>query len=634
VNQSGKKVKDVDLQVLVSHFENYVKVVNLILSRIYEKNNRVQSLGKKLSKYRGRAYNLLRTVRYLSYRHNEEFRELAYERLHRNALEQAGRMLLADWTRRRLIDSAIRFLDESDDDMIRYLQKWRVPSDIVRKVRDRCDAIKKNGAGFHHALGVLRQIRLVIDKHILDTLEIGISWRSRQRKKVSSLLKKDSSEFQFALITVKSLIQSWIKNGYPFTIPQLRNYSLDFSASTENTPGQGYWFTLDLERKNEILLHIRLPPDIYGIHNDSSPYKDRTLSFRFLNWFPRAIVNDRMKAQIAEDSCDNNRAEQLRFRAAMFEDMHYQLLNTIEIQHLTHQFLKLKQKKENDVVELSTIEQRISKLKSARKSAPPILLLRGNKVSIQIPFLAPNGKVITDVLGEKEYHSKAGADRGIRVPVVLSVEKCDEYKDILLTINPLIRKRRIIRKQVYHLQSILERKKKNWDKKRSGQSYPAHILKKDRHFKSLWDKVCRLDREIARLIASKTVWFCESHRVKTLFFEDLRSFQAHAGSKGLSWSLSTNLWGKIIDTVRYMREALGHSKYSVWTVNPRHTSQTCHACGERGVRVDTETSTTEKKGGEYFYCENCDSHIHADINAARNIIHVHPGPSAVSGRTT
>ncbi|MHA1768461.1 MAG: zinc ribbon domain-containing protein [Candidatus Thorarchaeota archaeon] len=83
-----------------------------------------------------------------------------------------------------------------------------------------------------------------------------------------------------------------------------------------------------------------------------------------------------------------------------------------------------------------------------------------------------------------------------------------------------------------------------------------------------------------------------------------------------------------------MREALGHSKYSVWTVNPRYTSQTCHVCGERGIRVEGATSTTERKGGEYFYCAECDAHFHADINAARNIMHVHPGPSTVAGRTT
>ena len=102
----------------------------------------------------------------------------------------------------------------------------------------------------------------------------------------------------------------------------------------------------------------------------------------------------------------------------------------------------------------------------------------------------------------------------------------------------------------------------------------------------------------------------------------------------LSYNLSSNLWGKVIDTVRYMRESLGHSKYSVWTVNPRYTSQTCHVCGERGKRVEDENSTTKKKGGEYFYCEKCKEHFHADVNAARNIIHVQDNlSSAAPGRS-
>ena len=70
-------------------------------------------------------------------------------------------------------------------------------------------------------------------------------------------------------------------------------------------------------------------------------------------------------------------------------------------------------------------------------------------------------------------------------------------------------------------------------------------------------------------------------------------------------------------------------------VNPAWTSQTCHVCGERGVRVETETSTDERKGGEFFHCSKCDVHFHADVNAARNIIQVQQSkPSAVPGRTT
>jgi transposase len=53
------------------------------------------------------------------------------------------------------------------------------------------------------------------------------------------------------------------------------------------------------------------------------------------------------------------------------------------------------------------------------------------------------------------------------------------------------------------------------------------------------------------------------------------------------------------------------------------------------MRVEGKTSTTEKKGGEYFYCEKCDEHFHADVNAARNIMDVKKiKPSVVPGCTT
>ena len=111
------------------------------------------------------------------------------------------------------------------------------------------------------------------------------------------------------------------------------------------------------------------------------------------------------------------------------------------------------------------------------------------------------------------------------------------------------------------------------------------------------------------------------------------SFDRVHSHEGLSVLLNTHLWGTTINTVRCMRVSLGHSPYSVWTVNQRYTRQTCHICGERGVRVENAISKTKRKGGDYFYCEKCDSHFHVDINAARNIIHVQSRFSAFSGRT-
>ncbi|TFH00243.1 MAG: hypothetical protein E4H14_19870, partial [Candidatus Thorarchaeota archaeon] len=595
--QSGRKVGDIDLNLLTGHFENYVKVVNLILSRIYKTDKRAHSLGKALADYRGRAYTLLWKEKDLCYKHNDEFKELVYERLHRNALEHAGRTLLADYTRRALFTSAINVLADSSGDTLNLLRRKRIPADLVRRVRDSCDAVKNNGSGYHYTLGVLRQVRLALERLILDEFGLKIGWRGRQRKKVSSLLKDNSPDYQQIKTLVESELSKWKRKGYSFTVPQLRSYSLDFSASTENSTGQGYWFSLDSEKKNEVLLYLKLPPGIDGRHPDASPYKSKTLTFRFVDWLPRAASEDSEKVQRAEEVENFSKAERLRFRAAKFEDMHQQLMNTIELQHLTHRFTRLRQKKVDDERETVRLEQKIKKLKRARRSAPPRLLLRDGKVILQVPFLSPNGEVSSKVLGAREYDNRAGVDRGIRVPVVLSVQKEQEYTELLLNVEYLIGKREYLRKQAYRLQSVSDKKKNNWERKRKGLSYPGHILKKEKHINALWRKVRRLDREVVRVIASKTVWFCEEHSVKTLFFEDLQSFQAHGGSKDLSYNLSSNLWGKIIDTVRYMRESLGHSKYSVWTVNPRYTSQTCHVCGERGVRVKDESSVKERKGG-------------------------------------
>ncbi len=631
--QSGGKVNEIDLTALTSHFKNYTKTVNLILSRIYKTDRRAEVLGEALSNYRGRAYTLLRNERDLCYQHNAEYKVLVYERLHRNALEHAGRTLLADWSRRQLFNTAIAFLHGSKDDVLRLLRSKHIPSDLIRRVRDQCAAVRNNGSGYHYALGVLRQLRLAIDRHILDTLGVKISWRGRQRKKVSSLFAKESLDLQNVQRLVKRKIKSWAKIGYSFTIPQLRRYSLDFSASTENSIGQGYWFTLDSEKENEVLLHLKLPPGIEGREQTDSPYKSKTLTFRFLDWLPRAATEDSVKANRAKKNGHFQRAEQVRFRAAKFADMHEQLMNTIQFQHVTHQLSRLKHKKNGDPKEICRLANEARRLKGLRRSAPPRLLLRGHKVILQIPFMSTNGTVSSKVLGDKEYTTEAGADRGLRVPIALSVEKNTRFVDLLISVEPLIVKRMILRKNASVLQSKVDRRQNNWERKRPGQAYPLFLSKKIRHFNATWDKIRRLDKEIARIIAAKTVWFCEEHRVRKLFFEDLRSFQGHAGSKDLSWSLSANLWGKIIDTVKYMRESLGHSKYSVWTVNPRYTSQTCHQCGERGFRVNDEASKTKKRGGEFFYCIKCDAHHHADINAARNIIHVQTKSSVVPGRT-
>ena len=220
--------------------------------------------------------------------------------------------------------------------------------------------------------------------------------------------------------------------------------------------------------------------------------------------------------------------------------------------------------------------------------------------------------------------------------MVVSVKNGDDdYSEQMIGRQDLFDKREKLRQQTRVLMSQITMKRNNWEKKHPELPPPAPILKKERELESVWKKVRRLDDEIAHQIASETTWFCEHHEVKTVYFEDLRSFQAMGGMRTHSWNLSTNLWGKMIEKVRYRREMLGHRNGGIWMVNPAWTSQTCHVCGERGLRVEDETSTVQRKGGEYFHCPKCNEHFHADVNAARNIMHVkQQKPSAVPGRTT
>jgi len=67
-------------------------------------------------------------------------------------------------------------------------------------------------------------------------------------------------------------------------------------------------------------------------------------------------------------------------------------------------------------------------------------------------------------------------------------------------------------------------------------------------------------------------------------------------------------WGLLLRCITYKAEEAGRD---VITVNPRHTSQTCHHCGH----VDPENRNATE-----FRCTSCGHVDHADVNAARNIL--------------
>jgi putative transposase len=67
-------------------------------------------------------------------------------------------------------------------------------------------------------------------------------------------------------------------------------------------------------------------------------------------------------------------------------------------------------------------------------------------------------------------------------------------------------------------------------------------------------------------------------------------------------------WGQLLRFVTYKAAEAGRQ---VIAVDPRRTSQTCHACGV----VDRENRHAAE-----FRCISCGHVDHADINAARNVL--------------
>ena len=627
---SGRKCSEIDLTVLGQHFGRYIEAVNLVISEVFASKRLAYQIGEKLETSKGQGYVVLREESFLEWTRDNRFGQLVYERMFRNVLETAARIVLSDYTRRKLVNALLGILSSDREQLRRLLSLKRIPADLVRMVKE--SGGKKKGSYYHYALTACRQVRRAMDIRFLEILEQGSSIRSVQRRRVRDLMR--SSTWLTTHNSAISQVQDWRSNGFPFVQPVFKQSTIEFAASTENSTGQGYWFKEDPEREDEIILYIKTPPGITGRERTpDSPYRGQTLRFRFLDWFPRQSVRARRKSQEARIQGKLQRAIQLEYRAARYEDMSQQLRNTIRLQHLTRQLANVRGRKDSDPDK--TAELKREKLRKNRRCAPPVLKVQGHRVTLLIPFIPPDVEMLNRVLPKTPRTRRAGVDRGLRHPVVLSVKNgTDSFDETKIGRDDLYRKREVLRQRTRVLMSELALRRNNWEKKRVMLPPPAHLLKKERELGSTWTKVRRIDREISHQLAAEIVWFCEHRGVKTIYFEDLRFFQGKGGMRTLSWNLSTNLWGQIIEGVKYRRAALGHRYGGVWTVSPAWTSQKCSACGERGLRVKDSGSTEEEKGGEYFYCPSCEFRLHADVNAARNILKIQKRPTAIGGWAT
>ncbi|MHA1927897.1 MAG: zinc ribbon domain-containing protein [Candidatus Thorarchaeota archaeon] len=511
----------------------------------------------------------------------------------------------------------------------------RIPADIVRKTRESVD--KKSGSYYHYALSACKQVRRVLDEHLLEKFQEPTSVRKLQRNRVKTILDIQSPDSTKGLSIVYKKVKYWVTNGFPFTTPTFGKTTMEFAASTENTTGQGYWFKEDPEREDEYVLYIKTPPGVMG-HERSpdSPYRSQTIRLRFFDWLPRQAARALRKADESRVKGHFRRVTELEYRAARFVDMSQQLRNTIKLQQLTRELSSQKSKKSPDADSITELKTEMIKLKKGRRSAPPVLKVQGHRVTLIVPFMSPDKDLLKRVFPNVPRTKRAGVDRGLRHPIVLSVKNGSEsFDETKIGRAELYEKRNKLRQRTRVLISQIARNKNNWENKRAMVPLPSFLLKKERELGAVWAKVRRNDSEISHQLAAETVWFCEHRGVKTIYFEDLRYFQPKGGFRTHSWNLSTNLWGKIIEGVKYRRQYLGHRYGGIWTVNPAMTSQKYSACGEKGVRVKTQGSTDEEKGGEYFYCPSCAFKSQADVNAARNILKIQISkPSAVVGRTT
>ncbi len=387
-DSSGRKMSALDLQLVEQHFSVFVTLVNQVLKRVYSSEERLRSAGHALLDNHGQGYVVLKERPYLAYKDNPEIRSQCYERMYRNVLEQAARIILSDWVRRELMVSALRVLSSDDTALSRLMCNRHIPPNLVRWVRKECPVMKDNGKGFYYSISILRQLRKTLDQQILNSRAEVLGRRGQQRRRVQELLA-DAQESESAKGTVLKCVHTWSQVGFPFATPRMVSTVQDFSGSTENMPGQGYWYSPDSEREDEILLFLKLPEPLAGCKHLASPYKTQTASFRFLDWLPRTASDDVRGAEQAAARGNRLRERSLRMRAAKFSDMHEQLVNTVMLQHAAHRFSLLKANSRSESEQVRVLTEEVDRLGNTRRCAPPRMVMRGRSLEMQIPFLPP-----------------------------------------------------------------------------------------------------------------------------------------------------------------------------------------------------------------------------------------------------
>lgn len=116
-------------------------------------------------------------------------------------------------------------------------------------------------------------------------------------------------------------------------------------------------------------------------------------------------------------------------------------------------------------------------------------------------------------------------------------------------------------------------------------------------------RIAKTNHEIAKAVVAEAV----KAGCSLIRMERLKGIRDRTRVPNKHLNRMVGLWSffQLQQFVRYKAAMQG---IAVELVDPAYTSQTCSACGKRGIR-DSET----------FVCTTCDASLDADLNAARNI---------------
>lgn len=209
---------------------------------------------------------------------------------------------------------------------------------------------------------------------------------------------------------------------------------------------------------------------------------------------------------------------------------------------------------------------------------------------------------LPDVAELETVQSATGIDVGINRLVALS--------DGSFVENPKFATNHKTRRQLRIRQRRVNRKVKGSSNRRKAGIEVAKLHKKiaDRRNDYQW-KAAKKVVETADAVIQEDLNIkgmksrCKPKRVSGRFMPNGQS-----AKRGLNRSISDASWGELFSKIAWLAAKSGKP---VLSVNPKHTSQECSACGH---------VSKDNRDGEKFVCEECGHIDHADTQASRTIL--------------